>query len=183
MEMLGDRVETVDAELISAILEPYKENCKYLKKVFVNTGSDAGPNNDAGASGVISATGEFSIPESCYIRDTGHFNSVEFNICYNQFVYVLLAYCVEHRLLDAMKDMDLETYKRRQLPDILIAEFASSFKRPINSGYFYGKLTIRKMTVKRNIIFVRTECSFHDDNKGRSEGEVLLAIVDSGAKG
>lgn len=179
--LVKDQAEIVDAELIRAILEPYKENCKYLKKVFVDPGS--GPDGDDTASGVISARGEFAIPESCYIRDTGHFNSVEFNICYNQFVYVLLAYCVEHKLLDAMKDMDLETYKRRQLPDILIVEFASRFKKPVNSIYFYGKLTIRKVTVKRSIIFVKTECSFHDDNKGRSEGEVLLAIVDSGAKG
>ena len=39
-------------------------------------------------AGLISAKGRFSIPDSCYIDDTGHFNAVEFNICFNQLAYV-----------------------------------------------------------------------------------------------
>ncbi|MEO1375818.1 MAG: FcoT family thioesterase, partial [Cyanobacteria bacterium J06635_10] len=53
-------------------------------------------------------TTDFSIPESCYIDDTGHFNSVEFNICYNQLFYIIIAYLIKNQLLEVMKDWNLE---------------------------------------------------------------------------
>lgn len=168
--VLRHTAEAINPDLLESVLLPYKEHCKYLKKMSV-----------AGESpGLITATGEFSIPDSCYIDDTGHFNSVEFHICYNQFIYVLLAYCVEHNLFGAMGGMDMEEYRRRQLPDILLAQFSTSFKRPIlHADRFTGTLTIKRVSARGKTIFVKTYCTFHDDAGGFSEGEMLLAILES----
>ncbi len=171
----------VASDLLVSVLAPYKEHCKYLKKVFI-VGEGAAESNGGdshAASGLITAKGEFSIPSSCYIDDTGHFNSVEFHICYNQFIYVLLAYCVENRLLSAMQDMDLEEYKRQQLPNILLVQFSTTFKRPIrNPDHFHGRLTIKRAVVRGKTIYIKTHCVFFDNNNGFSEGDMLLAIVD-----
>jgi hypothetical protein len=171
----------VDRDLLTSIMSPYKEHCKYLKKVYIESQpAPQGIGRDRRAPGLVTATGEFSIPESCYIDDTGHFNSVEFHICYNQLIYVLLAYCVEHKLLDALKDMNLEEYRRRQLPDILLVDFETSFKRPImNPHFFHGRLTIMKTAVRARTIFIRSYCCFYDSSNGFSEGVMLLAIVDN----
>lgn len=175
-------VEEVEPNLLVTIMAPYKKNCKYLKSVRIVSEDEQRFSNGHKHSpvGLVTAKGEFSISDSCYIDDTGHFNSVEFHICYNQFIYVLLAYCVENRLLDAMKFMDLDEYKQRQLPDILLAEFSTSFKRPIkDSGNFHGMLTIRRAVMRGTTIFIKSHCTFYDDHNGFSEGDMLLAIVDN----
>ncbi|MEM6403526.1 MAG: FcoT family thioesterase, partial [Cyanobacteria bacterium P01_D01_bin.116] len=121
--------------------------------------------------------GEFSIPDSCYIDDTGHFNSVEFNICYNQIIYILIAYLIKNKLLEPMNDWTLEEYKHRQLSDFLIVKFSSTFKKPINSNHFQGTLSINKVSVRGDLIMLKTSCAYYDDNGGWSEGDVTIAIL------
>src|SRR5690348_5245638 len=88
----------VSAALLENVLAPYKPHCRYLQRAHVVSGSErAGLPASKGTE--VSAHGDFAIPESCYIADTGHFNAVEFNICYNQLAYTLLAACVEHKWL------------------------------------------------------------------------------------
>lgn len=156
--------------LLSKVLEPYKPNCRYLKRAFVEYPGRAGRS-------LVAAWGEFSIPESCYIMDTGHFNSVEFNICYNQLTYYLLAECALHRLLAPALDWDFEEYQRRQLPDCLIVEFSSLFRRQMKAARFYGTLEFNQVTAKRKAVFIKTTCQFSDGEAQKSEGSVLLAIL------
>ena len=72
------------------------------------------------------------------IGDTGHFNSVEFNICYNQLIYYLIAKSVQEGLLPALRGWTLDDFWRSQLPDILITNFSSSFKRKMRGKRFFG---------------------------------------------
>jgi hypothetical protein len=175
------RVEDVSQDLLDVFLEPYKENCKYLHQAqfqyeepshFVNESKRE-------TQDLWSIKANFSIPESCYIVDTGHFNSVEFNICYNQLFYIMVACLLKHKLLEVMKDWDLETYKRRQLSDFLIVKFSSTFKKPINSNNFQGTLSINKYSARRNLIMLKTSCTFSDKNGGWSEGDVTIAILNN----
>jgi len=80
-------------EFTAEILKPYRENATYLKAAEIVEVNDktaiAGTDQK-----LIIGKGRFSIPESCYIDSTGHFNAVEFNICYNQLAYVLFAGCI-----------------------------------------------------------------------------------------
>src|SRR5205823_5095442 len=82
---------------ISKILAPYKQNAKYLKSALILDYYERGFDDQIPKSAIelVNIEGNFSISESCYIDDTGHFNSVEFNICYNQLAYVLFAKCIE----------------------------------------------------------------------------------------
>ncbi len=121
--------------------------------------------------------GEFSIPESCYIADTGHFNAVEFNICFNQVCYVAIAYLIQNNLAEAMEGWDLENYKRRQLSDFLIAKYSSAFKKPIDPRNFQGTLSIKKCNARGNLIMMKTSCAFYDNNEGWAEGDVTIAIL------
>ncbi len=110
------KTDVLSQDLLTSFLEPYKEDCKYLKKAEFHYPD---PRNILDKSKIENQVlwlikADFSIAESCYIADTGHFNSVEFNICYNQLFYVMIAYLIENQLLSVMKHWDLKIYKRRQ---------------------------------------------------------------------
>ena len=78
------KVDDVSQDLLDVFLEPYKENCKYLKKAQFQDKETSRliKKSNSENQGLWFIQADFSIPESCYIADTGHFNSVEFNICY-----------------------------------------------------------------------------------------------------
>src|SRR5262245_14047302 len=116
-----------DNALLDDVLLPYKENCRYLKTALVEPGEQERD---------LSVHCTFEIPESCYIVDTGHFNAVEFNICYNQMAYYLLAKAVQESLIEPFDAWSMADYWERQLPNILIADFQSKFRRPIQSAAF-----------------------------------------------
>ncbi|MDJ0598954.1 MAG: FcoT family thioesterase [Crocosphaera sp.] len=178
------KIDNVNQSLLDIFLEPYKENCKYLKKAqFQEPELDHKSDCFSQARTFLwSIKADFAIAESCYIADTGHFNSVEFNICYNQLFYVMIAYLIQNKLIDEMKDWDLEIYKRRQLSDFLIVRFASTFKRPINSSNFQGTLSINKCSARGDLIMIKTSCAFCDDHNGWAEGDVTIAVLNSKSK-
>ncbi|NJR65313.1 MAG: hypothetical protein HC772_08340, partial [Leptolyngbyaceae cyanobacterium CRU_2_3] len=65
-------MEEVSQELLDTFLAPYKEHCRYLKRAQFQS-----PVISTGREQSWLINGDFAIPESCYIDDTGHFNSVE----------------------------------------------------------------------------------------------------------
>jgi FcoT-like thioesterase domain len=167
--------------LVDMFLEPYKDNCKYLKNAQIQDPNDRISINKLQKKDEVEwlIKGEFSIPESCYIADTGHFNAVEFNISYNQLCYILIAYLVDNQLLDAMKSWNLKTYKDRQLSNCLIAKFSSVFKKQINARHFQGLLSINKSSCRGNLIILKTSCAFYDDYEGWARGDVTIAILNN----
>jgi len=164
------KVDDIDQNLLNRFIEPYKQHCKYLQKAQFQY-----PNSDDSSRWYVQ--GEFSIPDSCYIADTGHFNAVEFNICFNQIYYVAIAYLIENNLAEAMEDWDLEAYKRRQLSDFLIVKFKSAFKKPIGADNFQGTLAIEKCTARGDLIIMKISCAFYDRHEGWAQGEVTIAIL------
>ncbi len=175
------KVDDVNQDLLDTFLKPYKESCKYLKKAQFQypIQSDLIDKNKSDVRSLWFIKADFSISESCYIDDTGHFNSVEFNICYNQLFYIIIAYLVQNDLLEVMKNWSLETYEFRHLSDFLIVKFSSAFKKPINSNHFQGALSINKVSARGDLIMLKTSCAFYDDNGGWSEGDVTIAILNS----
>jgi hypothetical protein len=160
-----------DPELLSDVLRPYaRPRTQYLKSATVSvSGESAG------------AEGRFSIPFPCYIDDTGHLNSVEVNICFNQLMYYLIAKCVQEQALAAFEDWTMADYWAKQLPDILIARFESRFKRPIDSSSFSGEVSFAEFSRtnrSRPVQLVDMPWRFWDAEGGHAEGEVRMALVD-----
>ncbi|HEX2130189.1 MAG TPA: FcoT family thioesterase [Actinophytocola sp.] len=160
-----------DPELLSDVLRPYaRPKTGYLRSATV-----------AVSGGLASAQGEFAIPHSCYIDDTGHLNSVEVNICFNQLMYYLIAKCVQERALPAFDAWSMDDYWAKQLPDMLIANFRSNFRRPIDSASFSGEVSFAEFSernVRRPIQIVDMPWRFWDAEDGRADGEVRMALVD-----
>lgn len=121
-----------DRNLLDEILTPYLPHCRYLWKASVSLSPE---------NGLPLARCAFTIPESCYIADTGHFNSVEFNICYNQMAYYLLAKTVKEGLAAPFDRWDMDDFRERQLSSILISDFQSTFRRPVNGRHFSGEIS------------------------------------------
>lgn len=167
----GNLMLANDPELLAGVLRPYeKPQTCYLKSATVSV-----------ADGLASAEGEFSIPFSCYIDDTGHLNSVEVNICFNQLMYYLIAKSVQDRLLPEFDNWTMADYWDKQLPDMLIARFQSTFKRPIDSSSFTGEVSFAEFTersVRRPIQIIDMPWRFWDADGGYAEGEVRMALVE-----
>lgn len=164
------KVDDINQNLLNRFIEPYKEHCKYLQKAQFQY-----PESDNRGRWFIQ--GEFSIPESCYIADTGHFNAVEFNICFNQLCYVMVAHLIQKNIAEAMEGWDLETYKRRQLSDFLIVKFKSAFKKPIDARNFRGTILMSKCSARGDLIMMKTSCAFYDRHEGWAEGDVTIAVL------
>ena len=160
-----------DDILLAEVLKPYKIHCKYLKSAEVIQEGD--PQD----GGCVIGRCQFSIPESCYIDDTGHFNSVEFNICYNQMMYYVIAKSVKERLMASFRSWTMADYWAKQLPDIYIVNFESSFRRPMQSSQFWGEIEFTNIRVKSGLMYIVTKCRYWDDKDGNCSGNVKLAIV------
>ena len=170
--------EAADAELLRLVLRPYRPHTSYLRSARIAVSRM--PADEGG----ISALCDFEIPESCYIDDTGHFNSVELNICFNQMLYFVLAKAVRHELLEGFAGWTLDDFWKRQLADILITEFRSSFKRKMNGRRFSAEIRVDSVAqwqgsdVRGPLIVVDTTSRFWDDFGGNCRAQVKVAITD-----
>jgi hypothetical protein len=162
----------VSDSTLEFVLAPYKLHCRYLQTATVEKGCNGTP--------AVTARGRFAIAESCYIADTGHFNAVEFNICYNQLTYCLLAQAIDNQFLDVLRTWSLPEFSRRQLSDFLILQFSSKFRKPLNARRFDGRVEINKITIFKGNIFMKTSCSFEDSHGATADGGALIVILGNG---
>jgi hypothetical protein len=167
-----------DCELRSRVMRVYLPHCRYLKTAVLEAPAELG------GPAALTVTGRFEIGDSCYIDNTGHFNAVEFNICYNQLAYYLIAKAVKERLLPVFGAWEMDDFWRHQLPNILITDFHSIFKRQMRAKRFSGSVTLtaaQKLEKSERwdpLVVLRTVCRFWDETGGSSRGEVKLAITD-----
>lgn len=159
-----------DPALQSRVLRPYHDDCRYLQSATVSV-----------KDGLAVARGEFHVPSPCYLETTAHVNVAEFNICYDQLAYYLIVKSIKEKVVPELASWTLENYWVRQLPNILITRFRSVYRSQIYSSRFHGEVAFTGFTesnVRRPVLLTQTTCRFWDDDKGRSDGEVLLALVD-----
>ncbi len=151
-------------------MDPYRaKNCIYLQGMSTTV-----------EDGIITATGEFTIADSCYIDDTGHFNAVEFTICFNQLFYATVAEGIRSQLHPALNEWTLDEYWQRRLPDVLIHKSSSTYKRPINPRAFSGEVRFDEISTRmlqRGMLTIETSARFWDDSGGAATGNVRLALV------
>jgi hypothetical protein len=173
----------IPSTFAAEVLRPYRQNATYLKSAEIVEVNDktaiAGTDQK-----LIVGKGCFSIPESCYIDDTGHFNAVEFNICYNQLAYVLFAGCINAGLMhkvraEAFHVPSMSEFKRHQLPAMMIVSMESRYFKPLNSKDFTAELSINKISAVGNAWFFFTTISFSDSEGVKAKGAVTLAFSPS----
>ena len=174
----------IGKDFTAEILKPYRENATYLKAAEITQVNDktaiAGTDEK-----LIVGKGRFSIPESCYIDDTGHFNAVEFNICYNQLAYVLFAASIEKGIMHKVRAIDgnaiptMSEFKHHQLPAMMIVGLESRYYKPLNSKDFTAELSINKISAVGNAWFLFTTITFSDSEGIKAKGSVTLAFSPS----
>jgi len=171
----------VEDAFTAQILKPYRDHAKYLKSAEITQFCDKPAAADFnGDTKLITAKGRFSIPESCYIDDTGHFNAVEFNICYNQLAYVMFGKCVDaglmHRLRREKVDvLSFSEFKRQQLPAMMIVSIESRYFKQLKSDDFTGELVLTKVSSVGGAWFFFTTMTFADRDGVKAKGSVVLA--------
>lgn len=164
-----------DNTLLTKVLEPYFLQTQYLKSGVLSV------KNFSEDDCKMSISCNFGFSESFYIADTGHFNAVEFNLCFNQMIYYFLALGIKNNILEAFNKWSLDDFFRKQLKDVFIKNFFSTFKAPINPNNFYGNLTLIEMSRREGDkprVYLKVSCEFYDDTKGLCEGSVDLVILD-----
>lgn len=162
-----------DEDLLGDVLRVYKPDCRYLLRATVLETEH----------GLAAGRCEFAIPAPFYIDDTGHFNAVEFNLCYNQMLYYSVAKCVKEGLMPPFAHWTPDEFMARQLPNFLIVDFRSSFRRGIRSDHFYGEIAftgVREFAGGgswRPMIIVESTCRYWDDHGGRCSGAVRVVVT------
>ncbi|MFI5780723.1 FcoT family thioesterase [Nocardia sp. NPDC051570] len=164
----------VDPEFLAEVQCCYKPHCRYLRAASVRA---------EGRS--VTGTGHFGIAEPCYIDDTGHLNAVEAIICFNQLMYQTVATVVRHGLHPAFEEWTPQDFRRRYLPDILIADVQTEFERPIDSSAFTGEFVLENAqayTTSAGARRIAASTSFRfTDGAGACGGRIRLVVVDTGA--
>ena len=173
----------ISDSFVADILKPYRPHARYLKSAQITDFSDKTAANGGGkGSCLMSGTGRFAIPESCYIDDTGHFNAVEFNICYNQLAYVLFGKCVDAGILQKLRHEKVDVisfpdYKLHQLPSMLIVSIEGvRFFKQLKSGDFRAQLTLDRTAPVGGAWFFFTTIAFSDAEGVKAKGSVVLAF-------
>lgn len=168
----GIEANTVEHTFVKQVLVPYREHCCYLQSVVVQIDDSTSSEHPD-----VILHGEFTIPDSCYIDDTGHFNAVEFNICYNQIAYCYMAYTIANNLQPALANYDLAQFFEKQLSNFLITTTQAKYASSLNAKRFFGSFRITNARETRYGVRFDTEMAFRDNNAGRTQGEVVLAVL------
>jgi hypothetical protein len=144
----------LNTQLLKEVLKPYiTKGCQYLLDIVPENG------------GLI---GQFSIKQSVYVEDSGHFNAVEALICSNQIIYTFIA-------LELLAESGgKEKYKTfLEDPDaylIYLCEF--TFRHLINPKNFRGSVKKGKAKSLGRKDYVTYHIRFWDDDGGSAFGEV-----------
>jgi hypothetical protein len=169
---------------IGEVLSPYRNHSRYLKEATITRFRDKASEGPAATTGLVTAEGRFEIAESCYIDDTGHFNAVEFNICFNQLAYVMFGACVERGLMQRLRCERVQVptfveFKRQQLPNMVIVKIESRYYRQLDSRNFRGTLVLDRISPVGDAWFFFMSVTFSDREAVKAKGNVVLAFSPS----
>ena len=164
----------ISPEFVAETDQALSSERKYLKSAQITQVRD--PDTPAKGLPLVTAVGGFSIPESCYIDDTGHFNAVEFNICYNQLAYAMFGKCFETRVVPKLRFLTLPQYRENQLQSCFIISLESRYLQQLNSKAFRGELILNKLSWVSGVLFCFTSIAFSDGDGVKAHGQVVLAF-------
>jgi len=179
--------QAIEPDLLQKVLVPYSEKgTDYLRSTRIIYSCLKDQNSDQGP--ILVVAGRFCIPCSCYIQDTGHFNAVEYLICFNQIAYSTFGYMFNSGFFrntdiktiatpcqQDLAKITMDKYFGNQLSSMLILKTKTRFKKVINARDFSGEFSVNRFFCKKDTVFVEASCVFTDDHGGYADGNALLA--------
>lgn len=166
----------ISPEILAEVLVPYRHNCKYVKRMWIEyLPVGDGVTADQSEASIV-GDAELTIEESCYIDSTGHFNAVEFQICANQLMYATFAECVRRRLVRSMLSLDLQGYWERRLPNVLITNVTSAYKKVLNPRKFRGRHQLERSYLIKDRVFWEGTFEYTDDEGGLADGSIVNTL-------
>ncbi len=181
MTAVTDFVSVLNMEesLRRRVLEPYTPQSRYVVRATMTQVGNGGSPREEDPTSWLRLDADCAIGDPVYIEPTGHFNAVEFNITYNQMLYLALAEAVQRRLLPDLAHWTLDDFFRAQLPDVLIADYQAKFHHPIRSGDYAGWFSILESTPieRSNMLLLRTAAGCSTPAGGHCEARCTIAIV------
>ena len=172
----------VSRELLDRTLNCYLPSVRYLVGADLEFSDNRTPFATEVGEVLSIARGRFTTRTNWYIDDTGHFNAIEFNLCYNQLVYTLLAQASEsHVIPEFSARIPASRFRERQLTDVLIRRYQVTFDCPMKVDHFVGVVAVRRVIARMGSLFLETHCRIGQEaGPWCARGNVTLAIVDSG---
>jgi len=170
---------TVSQEYLDQTLDCYFPHVRYLRNASFECGEAGQPFDCELGTCLAVARGDFVSQPAWYIRDTGHFNAIEFNICYNQLAFVMVGQCIELGALGPLSaQLPKHEFRARMLPDLVISRYAVSFERPMLKSEFFASMAITKVISKMGRLFLQTRCGVGPaQGEWCSRADVMLAVV------
>lgn len=185
-------IEAITPQFLAKIVAPYKPTgTDYLREASVAqiySPLDADIDLSETEPPIITTRGRFRIPSSCYIQSTGHFNAVEFLICFNQLAYTTFGYIIQEKILADLPDgrissvcraefgsLTIDQFFSKQLSSMLILKTETRFTRVIDANDFQAELAVQSLFYRKGTTFAQTTCRFTDSQGGSADGTVLLA--------
>jgi hypothetical protein len=161
----------ITEDVLSTVLECYSyKGCRYL------IDAEYGATHDS-----LLANGNFTIGDSAYIRNSGHFNAAEMVICFSQLMYCALAQGTANKDISAFHGWSIDDYYKIQLPGILIKSTSSVFRRPINPRQFSARFQARDFRIiERTCRYLQFQSTikFWDKEGGAATSEYEIAVLD-----
>ena len=169
----------VSRDLLDRTLNCYLPTVRYLVGAELEYADNGMPFETEVGSAVAIARGRFTTRTNWYIDDTGHFNAMEFNLCYNQLAYTLLAQCVEVSITPELSArIPASEFRSRQLRDLLIRRYTVTFDHAMEADHFVGVVSIKRVIGRMGRLFLETHCRIGPvEGPWSATGDVTLAVV------
>lgn len=159
---------------IDTVLAPYYSKAKYVQSATIT-----GDVPTEGSNSKLVVRGKLSVPSSCYIQSTGHFNAVEFFIISNQLGYLAQAWAMKSgafaKILPGEK---LADFRNKQLGDMLLLSVDAKFLKMIDASDFYGEAQWydTRHNEESGLLILEWLATYYDNKGGRATGHVTSAI-------
>ncbi|WP_277183546.1 FcoT family thioesterase [Caballeronia sp. BR00000012568055] len=171
----SDCFRPIPAHLKDDILEPYKQECVYIKAAYRDTSFEK----------ELVAVAEVCVPQTFYGSQTGHFNAVESLLCLNQLAFVSIADFVvsdeAHEFHKAIKTTCIQSFKDNVLTRTFITSVGMQFKRTLDGQKVFMRLAFTKCRAHAGMVFLVSEFAFIDgsrsfDSRPAFVGQATFAI-------
>lgn len=97
--------------------------------------------------------------------------------------YYLMAKSVKESLVEPFSRWTLDQFWTRQLADVFITDFKSTFRKAMRGRRFKGEIEIVDIAewdandLREALVILRTRCHYADEHGGESHGEVTAAVT------